>query len=62
MNLETFLRNRLLEGGWILDRQTGKHQVWRHPNGSAYMPPERMSDTGKRRINCLKAIARLEKA
>lgn len=62
MNLGTFLRNRLLEGGWSMDRQKGKHQVWKHPNGAVYMLPERMADTGRRKINCLKAIARLEKA
>lgn len=61
MNLETFLRNRLLEGGWTMERQSGKHQVWKHPNGSIYMLPSRMIDKGRVRINCLKAIARLEK-
>lgn len=60
MNLETYLKKRLQDGGWEMARLNGKHTVWQHPNGSIYILPHRMSDTGHRRINALKAIQKLE--
>ena len=51
---------RLKEGDWYLHR-TGKHQIWKHPNGATYPLSTTMSEGCRNVRNAFAQIARLER-
>ena len=60
-NLRNDLLDRLREGGWVFDRARGKHELYKHPSGATYqLPRNPMADCGRRRMNALKAIEKME--
>lgn len=51
---------RLKDGGWSLAR-TGKHQIWKHPNGATYPLSTTMHEGGRAIPNAFAQITRYEK-
>lgn len=61
MTLNKLVHQRLKEGGWVLLRNNGRHEVWKHPNG-AICPilTGNKSDSGHWKANLFNRLRRLE--
>ena len=60
MNPARKLKNRLIEGGWTLHRNS-KHAIWKHPNGASFPLVRSVSDSNRTMINFMRQIEKLEK-
>ena len=59
MNPTSKLRERLLQGGWTLDRES-KHRIYKHPNGATFPLPRNVSNKGRELVNYMQQIKQRE--